>query len=103
MSSPRIEAFFGKHGDAWRLYVWPNRTPCRIPNLDAQNEAYPVRLNLEDLEQHMWACDAPYEKRVMKNGDVELAASGRSAVVLSVWLEGVAEGGLLPAADAIVI
>lgn len=58
-------------------------------HMDEHREVYPVREpDLDDLERHMWAADAPYQKRVTSLGGVELGARGRSAVVVLVWVEG---------------
>lgn len=56
--------------------------------LDEHLEAFPVaEPDLGALGKHMWQCDAPYEKRGATAG-VQIAARGRSATALLVWLEG---------------
>ena len=93
VSEPRpaltFDAFIGKHGDAWRLYVAEEShcPPELRAKLDARLEAVLLtQPDLADLERHMWANDAPYQKRDVKRGGVELAAQGRSAAHLAEWL-----------------
>ncbi len=89
--APALDLFLSRHGDAWRLYVAPGSwaPPVLANRMDEHREIYPVREpDLDDLERHMWAADAPYSKRVTSLGGVELGATGRSAVVMLVWLEG---------------
>lgn len=87
---PVIDIFIGPDRGGWRLY-FPRASwcpPMLRDHLDENLEAFPVKEpDLADLERHMWAGDAPYEKSVTKHGGVEIRASGRSAIVLGVWLE----------------
>lgn len=97
--APVLDLFFSKHGDAWRLYLAPESwaPPMLANHMDEHREIYPVREpDLDDLERHMWAGDAPYLKRVASLGGVELGAKGRSAVVMLVWVasEGVVDAAL---------
>jgi hypothetical protein len=89
--TPVIDVFISADRRGSRLYF--TRTswcpPMLRDRLDENLEAFPVKpLDLDDLESHMWRCDAPYEKRVTTMGGAEIRAKGRSAVVLTVWLEG---------------
>lgn len=85
----RLEAFIGKHGDGWRLYVHGWAPPFLRLRLDASGEAFPVSApDLPALDAFMFRLDAPYETRTTSNGDVELGARGRSAIALAEWLDG---------------
>lgn len=51
-------------GETYRISVLDNRLPCYVPNLNQDNEAWPVsRSNVETLDAHMWKCDAPYARK----------------------------------------
>lgn len=94
--TPKLDLFLSPHGEAWRLYVGARSwaPPMLRKRMDRHGEVFPVAApDLDDLERHMWGCDAPYEKRVATTGGVELGAVGRSAVVLLVWLEGLVRVG----------
>jgi hypothetical protein len=83
------DAFIGRHGDGWRLYVVGWTAPYLRQKLDQHGEAFPTREpDLADLERFMWGLDAPYQRRLTLSGDVELQAKGRSAIVLAEWLDG---------------
>ena len=84
-----LEAFIGKHADAWRLYVPGWAPPFLRLKLDANGEVFPVREpDLAELDAFMLKLDAPHAKRTTGNGDVELEARGRSAIALAEWLDG---------------
>ena len=88
--APVIDVFFSRHGDAWRLYLAPGSwaPPMLRDRTDEHGEIYPVgEPDLADLDRHMWATDAPFEKRGATTGGVQIVARGRSAVVMLVWLE----------------
>ena len=87
--TPVIDVFIGRDHGGWRLYVAPESwCPLMLRRqLDQHLEAFPVaEPDLEGLDKHMWQCDAPYEKQEATAG-VQIAARGRSATVLLVWLE----------------
>jgi hypothetical protein len=88
-SQPKLEVFFGRHGDAWRVYVNGWAAPYVRSKLDAQGEAWPVRApDLTDLESYMWKLDTPYTAAQTTLGGVAIEARGRSAVALWEWLDG---------------
>lgn len=92
--TPVIEAFIGRDGDAWRLYIAPSSwcPPMLRSPLDDHLEAFPVAApDLKQLDAQMWSCDAPYEKHETSLGGVEIKAKGRSATALLVWLEALLE------------
>ena len=91
--TPAVDVFIGRDHGGWRLYVARGSwcPPMLRDRLDEQLEAFPVgEPDLEELERHMWDCDAPYEKREATMG-VQITARGRSATALLVWLEGLFE------------
>jgi hypothetical protein len=84
----RLDVLFGRHGDAWRLYVRGWAPPYLRVKLDQHGEAWPVRApDLEALREYMWKLDAPYVAQSTAEGGVALAAVGRSAVMLWEWLD----------------
>jgi hypothetical protein len=73
--------------DAWRIYAWPGWLPGFLRNCFDKNwEAYPVYIDLEELDRQMESSDAEYEKTFSTNGSVQLKATGLAATVLAVWL-----------------
>jgi hypothetical protein len=86
---PKLEVFFGRHGDAWRVYVNGWAAPYVRQKLDEHGEAWPVREpDLTDLREHMWKLDTPYTEARTTLGGVAIEARGRSAVALWEWLDG---------------
>ena len=55
-------------------------------HFDAHYEAFPVDLDLEDLDRFMMAHSAEYEKRESRMGGVEITARGAAAAKLGEWL-----------------
>lgn len=85
---PTLEVFFGRHGDAWRVYVNGWAAPYVRNRLDEHKEAWPVPApDLADLRQYMWKLDAPFAEAPTMLGGVALTARGRSAVALWEWLD----------------
>lgn len=85
--APLLNLFCSPDGDAWRVHVSPLWFPDYLrPFFDRNFEAYPVYLDLEDLDRHMRAHDASFEKRAARSGGVELTARDAAAVELAVWL-----------------
>jgi hypothetical protein len=92
--APVLDVFISRHASASRLYLAPGAwcPPILRTHLDSALEAFPVaRVDLDELERHMWNTDAPYERAVTRQGGVHLFARGRSAVSLLVWLAGLLE------------
>jgi hypothetical protein len=88
-ASARVEVFFGKHGDGWRLYVHGWAPPYIRQKLDENGEAFPVAApELADLDAFMFRLDAPYQKQLAGNGDVAIEARGRAVIALGEWLNG---------------
>jgi hypothetical protein len=67
-----LNLFCSREGEAWRLFFWPTWLPRYIHEfLDERGQVYPVELDFDDLESHMSASRAEYEKRTSKVGGVE--------------------------------
>src|SRR5882724_2529406 len=82
-----LNLFCTLDGEAWRVHVRPTWLPRYLHHVfDENDEAYPVLLDFEDLDRHMAAHQASFEKRVSRTGGVELTASGEAATALAVWL-----------------
>jgi hypothetical protein len=83
--------------DAFRVHIGPLFIPSYLSScFDRHREAYPVFLDLEDLDRQMQRHGAAYDKRVSIHGDVELTASGRAAHVLGEWLATAFASGMRP-------
>ena len=82
-----LSLFCGKIGDAWRVHVWPGWLPGYLRDcFDENGEAFPVYLDLEELDRQMAGSDVEYVKIESPIGGYELTATGDAATVLSVWL-----------------
>jgi hypothetical protein len=85
----KLEVFFGRHGDAWRVSVNGWAAPYVRSKLDRHGEAWPVREpDLTDLRGYMWRLDSPYTAAPRVLGGVAIEARGGSAVALWEWLDG---------------
>jgi hypothetical protein len=82
-----LSLFCGKVGDAWRVDVGSGWVPgCLRIWFDENGEAYPVYLDLEELDRQMHDSGVEYEKTESPIGGYELTAKGPAATVLAVWL-----------------
>lgn len=82
-----LNLFCARSGDAWRLHAAPQGLPFYLRgHFDAHYEAFPVDLDLEDLDRFMMAHSAEYEKRESRMGGVEITARGAAAAKLGEWL-----------------
>jgi hypothetical protein len=79
---------FCLRGDgAWRLHAVREELPARLREVfDEHGEAFPVALDLDDLDRYLAGHDALVEKRFSVHGSVELTARGTAADVLVEWL-----------------
>ena len=85
-----LNLFAVREADAWRLHVAPQWLPRYLVSyFDDNGEAFPVELDLEDLDRHMTQHEAEYERRDSKLGGVELTARGEAANALALWLSNV--------------
>lgn len=83
-----LDLFVSRDGNAWRLYTVGWVSPSLRSRLDNWGESFPLpEPDLEALERFMRTNDAPFDCRRTTSGGAEISAQGRSAVVLSVWLE----------------
>jgi hypothetical protein len=48
-----------------------------------------ARPDPDDLDRFMFETDAPYLRRLCVDGDLEVSAKGRSAIMLALWLRDV--------------
>lgn len=82
-----LSLFCGRVGDAWRIHVWPGWLPAFLRNcFDAEGEAYPVYIDLEELDREMTAMGVSYRRTENPLGGTELYASGRAATLMAQWL-----------------
>jgi len=82
--------------EAWRLYARPTSMPVYLRRcFDEHYEAFPVYLDLEDLDRHMNKRGLQFEKQTNTFGDVELTARGRAAMELAVWLSRMFASGIV--------
>lgn len=82
-----LSLFCGQIDDAYRVHVWPGWLPGYLRDcFDANGEAYPVYLDLEDLDRQMKESGVEYVKIESPIGGYQLTAKGNAATVLSVWL-----------------
>ena len=90
-----LSLFCARSGDAWRLHAAPQGLPHYLRGFfDAHHEAYPVDLDLEDLDRFMAGHHAEYEKRESRLGGVEITARGTAAGSLAEWLSAMFSSGL---------
>jgi hypothetical protein len=55
--------------------------------MDGRGDVFPVgRPDVADLDRFMWETDSPFERRPTTDDGIEIVATGRSAITLSVWL-----------------
>lgn len=82
-----LNFFCSPAGEAWRVHTRATRLPGFLRKwFDENYEAYPVYLDLEDLDTEMKAKGVAYAKRVSTVGGVEITATGEGAKVLAAWL-----------------
>ena len=82
-----LDVFCSPSGDAWRVYVRPSWLPGYLARcFDRHGEAFPVYLDLEDLDYQMNSSGVDYQRSVSAAGGVQLLAKGHAATVLAVWL-----------------
>jgi hypothetical protein len=92
-----LNLFCSLEGEAWRVHVRPTRLPRYLQQcFDEHGEAFPVLLDFDDLDRHMDANQASFEKRVARTGGVELRAQGEAAAALAVWLSTAFASGVRP-------
>jgi hypothetical protein len=82
-----LDIFCSPVGEAFRIYVRPTWLPGYLARcFDRHGEAYPVYLDLEDLDYQMSSSGVLYDKFASASGGVQLLAKGHAATVLAVWL-----------------
>lgn len=85
--APKLKILCAPEGEAYRIYVWPTWLPQYLAScLDADGEAYPVYVDLDELDRQMTASHVTYTRRDSSDGSVEIDAEGPGAMVLSLWL-----------------
>lgn len=93
----KLSLFCGKIGEAWKVMAWPSWLPGFLRNcFDAKGEAFPVYLDLEELDRQMENSGVEYQKIESPIGGVELTAHGAAATVLAVWLSKSFASGVQP-------
>ncbi len=92
-----LNLFCAREGGAYRVYLRRSWAPRYLRQcFDENAEAYPVELDLDDLDAHMARHGASYEKRPTRLGGVELTARGEAAGHLAVWLSTAFATGVRP-------
>lgn len=82
-----LDVFCSRASDAWRVYVRPTWLPGYLARcFDRYGEAFPVYLDLEDLDYQMNSSGVEYQRLPSAAGGVQLLAKGHAATVLAVWL-----------------
>ncbi|HEY5958433.1 MAG TPA: hypothetical protein VIV60_17840 [Polyangiaceae bacterium] len=83
-----LDVFCSRVGDAWRVYVRPTWLPGYLARcFDRHGEAFPVYLDLEDLDYQMSVSGVTFGKYPSAaGGAIQLIATGHAATVLAVWL-----------------
>jgi hypothetical protein len=90
----RLDIYCATEGDAWRIYLWPTHLPELLARcFDEHGEAYPVYLDLEELDRQMRLSGVTYNKFESNDGSVEIEAIGPAATVLSGWLSRLFQSG----------
>ena len=84
---PVMNVFCSPLEDGWRVYLNPDWVPgYLLHSFDKNFEAYPVQIDIDDLDQYMKYHQADYERRVSGFGGIELTARGEAAHALAAWL-----------------
>jgi hypothetical protein len=91
-----LSLFCSRGADGWRVDTIARWLPRYLREYFDRGQAYPVQLDLDELERQMKACSLDYERRVSTLGDVELTAQGQAGVVLSEWLASMFATGVRP-------
>lgn len=82
-----LNVFCMKDGGAWRVLVAPGELPVYLERcFDQHGEAYPAYLDFEELDRVAGKRGVTIEKRVARDGSIELTAHGEAATTLSRWL-----------------
>lgn len=83
----KLKLLCAPEGEAYRLYIWPTWLPDSVAKcLDSYGEAYPVYLDLEELDRQMKASRVEYTKSETIDRGIHIDAEGPAAVVLTLWL-----------------
>ena len=82
-----MNVFCSPYKGSWRVHLNPAWVPRYLLRcFDDAYEAYPVQIDLDDLDRYMKYHQADYEKRVSAFGGAELTATGEAADALAAWL-----------------
>ena len=90
----KLELLCQKAGDAWRIHIWPTWLPEHLARcFDDECEAYPVYLDLHELDRQMRLQQAEYKITEAKDGSLQLEATGPSVAIMMKWLSRSFESG----------
>jgi len=90
-----LNLFCVRSGEAWRLHAAPQGLPLYLRGyFDVHHEAYPVDLDLDDLDRFMADRAAEYDKRESHLGGIEITARGAAAASLAEWLSNMFSSGV---------
>lgn len=91
---PQIDILCERVGEAWRVHVWPTWLPDHLARcFDDQGEAFPVYIDLSELERQMKAHNAEFKRFEATDGSVEIEANGSAVDILISWLSRAFESG----------
>lgn len=95
-ATARLELYCAPQGDAFRVYLFLGSAPPQYLRacFDERGEAYPVYLDLEDLERVAGRAGAELEITKSTLGGVALCARGAAVAALGVWLSNAFASGL---------
>jgi hypothetical protein len=92
-----LNVFCSPSRNGWRVHLHPRWAPAYLRHsFDENFEAYPVEIDLEDLDRYMAYHEFEYEKRSATVGGAELTARGVAAEALAAWLSTAFATGIRP-------
>ncbi len=92
-----LNVFCSPSPNGWRVHLDPAWAPAFLMHcFDKNYEAFPVSIDLEDLDRYMGYHSATYQKRIAVSGGVELTATGEAADALAAWLSTAFATGFRP-------
>jgi hypothetical protein len=96
VAATTLELYCSPQGEAFRVYLRPGSAlpPYLRSCFDERGEAYPVFLDLEDLERVVKGAREELEIEKSRAGGVALCARGNAVAALGVWLSNAFASGV---------